>query len=57
MKRMKRAIIEFLLKIYQKKIFEMCGNIAERFHEKDSGEYDDLQEKFNYWITAGIKDF
>ena len=54
---MTKRIVNYLLKKYTKKLWNMAGNIANRFHDKKTGEYDDLQEKLYYWITSGIKDF
>ncbi len=54
---MKAYIINYLLKKYADKLWVMSGDIAGRFHEKDSGDYDDLQEKLNSWITEGIRQF
>lgn len=36
------------------KLWGIAGDIAERFHDKDSAEYDDLQEKMWSWIRWGI---
>lgn len=54
---MKKLIITYILNKYSKEFWLLSGNIAQRFHDKDTGEYDDLQDRFYYWITQGIKDF
>jgi len=44
----------FLMKrrVIAKEFWKLSGCIAERFAEKDSGEYDDLRYKIYYWITS-----
>lgn len=55
---MKKKIIEFLLKKYQTQIYEMAGNLALRFYDDpESGDYEDLREKFYYWIIDEISHF
>ena len=39
------------------KLWGIAGDIADRFHEKGSAEYDDLQEKMYKWIKMGIYKF
>jgi len=57
---MKNNIINWLLKkvfytdYVRSKLFIVCGDIAERFHDKGSGDYDDLQEKLFYWVSIGL---
>lgn len=51
MKKIKDLLFNFFIRIYSKRFWIIAGNIAERFYEKDTGEYDDLQEKLYYWIT------
>lgn len=56
----KKIILKYLIKDSQ--IWEMSGDIAERFCDKYSddsmkettGQYDDLREKFYYWIKCGL---
>ena len=54
---MRKRIIKYLLEKYKDKLWLMSGNIAERFHGKDDGAYDDLQDKLYYWITKDIEEF
>jgi len=42
--------------IGDKPFFKIAGDIAERFHDKDTGDYDDLKEKLYYWIKSGLKE-
>jgi len=49
---MKQYIIKKLLP--DAKLWKIAGNIAERFHDKETGEYDDLQDKMYIWIKMGI---
>ena len=51
---MKNAIIKLFIKVFSKRVWRMSGDIAERFHDKGTGECDDLQEKLYYWITDGL---
>ena len=50
---MKKIILKYLLD-KNHILWEVCGNIALRFHDKEDGAYDDLQEKLYYWIRQGL---
>lgn len=58
MNKIKLKLLKLLLP--EETLWEMAGNISERFVEKyddkmeTTGEYDDLQEKMFYWIKCGI---
>ena len=54
---MNKWLIKYFLKKYDHKIWLMCGDIAERFHDKETGDYYDLQDKLYYWILSGIKNY
>ena len=49
-----QKILNYFIYKYRAGVWRISGDIAERFHNKDSGEYDDLQEKFYSWITRGL---
>ena len=49
---MKKYLIKKL--IPEKHIWKIAGNIAERFHDKGTGEFEDLQNKLWSWISFGI---
>jgi hypothetical protein len=51
---MQKIINHFVWK-YRAGIWRMAGDITERFCSKDTGEYDDLQEKLYGWIMDGLK--
>lgn len=53
----KKKITSLFVEINSDNFYNLAGNIAERFTNKDSGEYDDLKDRLYYWITVGIKDF
>ena len=42
---------KLFFRIYKNHFWKVSGNIAERFHDKDTGEYDCLRDKLYYWIT------
>jgi hypothetical protein len=53
--KIKQRLIKFL--VPEERIWEVAGDIAERFYEKDTieqNDYEDLQEKLSYWIECGI---
>lgn len=41
---------------YSHKFWTMAGNMAERFHEIDSAEYDHLQERLYFNLLSGLRD-
>ena len=58
---MKKYLNKFRIKLIklllpEKIIWEVSSDIAERFYKKDSGEYDILQDKLDFWIRSGIED-
>ena len=52
---MKKNLTKILLYFLKDDIWEVCGNISERFYDRDDGNWDDLQEKLYYWFTAGLR--
>lgn len=49
---MRKLILKWL--ISDEKLWTIAGDIALRFHDKETGEYDDLQDKLYYWIKCGL---
>lgn len=52
MKGLKNKLLKWL--IDDEMLWEICGNIAERFYDKENGMYDYLQEKLYYWFSTGL---